>query len=290
MKAWILAARPKTLFASAGPVILGSAVSYYESKNFSLLTFGATLLCALLLQIMSNLVNDYYDGIRGLDDEKRLGPTRVTSTGMLSPKKVMRGFQLTALSAFFIGLYLMYVGGPPIIIIGLSSLFFAWAYTGGPFPLSHYALGECAAFIFFGPVAVWGSSYLQSGMNSTLALIAGVGVGFISATIMAINNLRDRLSDKEKGKMTIATLLTEKGARAFTLFLCILSTLVPFILFLQTNKALVMIALIPFYLSAKTWIHVAKAPIDQRMNQMLANTGKYLFFYSLTMAFGLTLA
>lgn len=287
MNPWLLAARPKTLFASAGPVLLGTAIAFYTTKSLSVLAFITTLLCAVLMQVMSNLVNDYYDGIRGLDDEKRLGPTRVTSTGLLTPEKVKKGFLLVAIVAFILGLYLMYIGGLPIIIIGLLSLFFAWAYTGGPFPLSHYALGEVAAFTFFGPVAVWGTTFLQTGGSSELALIAGSGVGLISATIMAINNLRDRKSDSEKGKITVATLLSEKGARAFTLILCLLSTFIPFLVMNETQSPYVLVALIPFYLMGKTWIHVARAPIDERMNLMLANTGKYLFLYSVALGIGL---
>ena len=190
---WILAARPKTLPAGAGPVLIGlGLVGSFNHINYPIAAL--TLITALLLQISSNLINDYYDGVKGLDKEDRLGPPRAVALGLLPASTVKKGFIFTLSMAFLLGIGLMVRGGTPIIIIGFSSLFFAWAYTGGPFPLSYFGLGEIFAFIFFGPIAVYGTWYLQtleSGFPSLDVLYMGASVGLISAALMGVNNLRD---------------------------------------------------------------------------------------------------
>ncbi|MDD0852945.1 1,4-dihydroxy-2-naphthoate polyprenyltransferase [Halobacteriovorax sp. GB3] len=286
-QAWLLASRPKTLFAAASPVILAAAAAYYDNKTLPALIFFLTIICAVLLQIASNLINDYYDGIRGLDDEDRLGPTRVTSSNLLSSNEVKKGCLFVMTLALLVGIYLMIQGGLPIVVIGLSSLFFAWAYTGGPFPLSYYGLGEVFAFLFFGPIALWGAGYLFGSTNHELLLTLGLGPGFISATIMGINNLRDLYSDKKKGKKTIATFLGEKKARLFTVGLAWVSSFVPFMVYARLQKNSVLIATLLFYAFILVWNHILTKPIDKKLNDCLANTGKYLFFFCLVLSAGL---
>jgi len=285
MKPWIIAARPKTLPAGAGPVILGLALSYkMNSGNFSVLVGLLTLLCALLLQISSNLINDYYDGVSGLDNEDRLGPPRAVALGLISPQKVKKAFLATLGFSFLIGLYLMNLGGLPIIIIGLSSLFFSWAYTGGPLPLSYLGLGEAFAFIFFGPIAVWGTWWLQSDMTSLLAappLIYGCGVGFISAALMGVNNLRDRIGDKDKGKVTLATILGDQKMRKLISIFLILSEFTVFSL--VRSPMSILIGIVPLCLFYKSWWQLLGGSVyGKELNNTLATVGKYLFVYSLT--------
>lgn len=287
MKHWMMAIRPKTLFASIGPVLLGLALAYDQTTILNPVTSILTLLCAILLQIGTNLVNDYYDHVNGVDDETRLGPKRVTAEGLISPKTVKFAFMVTFFIAFLIGIYLMNVGGFPIVIIGLSSILFAWAYTGGPLPLAYYGLGELLALVYFGPVAVWGTWYIQTGDPSLLAAILGIGPGLFSAALMAVNNLRDRENDKEKGKVTLAVILGENGARSLPLLFVFLGVLLPFLIGVILNKPLLIPAMIVPIIFYKNWLHLAKGPVDAGLNMALANTGKCLFLYCLALSLGL---
>lgn len=281
---WIQAARPKTLFASIGPVVLGTALAFKNYEIFLGDIFLVTLLCALLLQISSNYINDYFDSIKGTDNEDRLGPIRVTQHGLLTTNQIQKGFLTTLGMALFFGLYLMINGGTPIIIIGLCSMWFAYAYTGGPFPLSYNGLGEVAAFVFFGPVAVMGTTYLQSHVFDLPTFIIGCGVGFISALILAINNLRDIHSDKKTTKKTLAVIFGENFQRKMAIIFLVLANICVILLALVQKNYYTMatiLLVIPFF---KTWKYVYSGEISKEMNNRLAETGKYLFLYCLIMS------
>jgi 1,4-dihydroxy-2-naphthoate octaprenyltransferase len=179
------------------------------------------------------------------------------------------------------GIYLMWTGGPVIIFMGLLSLYFAYGYTGGPFPLSYNGLGEIAAFIFFGVIAVTGTTYLQTLQFSRTALCLSFGPGFISATILAINNLRDIKSDTETNKRTIAVRFGEKFQRKLCLALIFLSSfiLLP-ISFKTSNFWLTPIFFLPITFT-KNWLRIARNPIDRELNNSLAKTAQYLLLYCL---------
>ena len=202
-QAWILATRPRTLSAAAAPVVAGTGFAAADGA-FAQLPALAALVGALLIQIGTNLANDYYDFIKGGDTGERLGPTRVTQAGLLAPAAVWRGMALTLGAAFLIGVYLVAVGGWPVLVIGLLSLLFAVAYTGGPFPLSYHGLGDIAVFLFFGLAATATTYYVQALTWSPNALLAGVGMGAFSTAILVVNNLRDRETDGAAGKRTLA--------------------------------------------------------------------------------------
>lgn len=286
---WILAARPKTLPAGAGPVLLGLALSYAHLKTghqFSIVIGLLTLVTTLLLQISSNLINDYYDGVSGLDGEDRLGPPRAVSLGLLPAATVKKAFLTTLTLAFLLGIYLMIRGGTPIIIIGLTSIFFSWAYTGGPFPLSYFGLGELAAFIFFGPVAVYGTYFLQT--NTQLELIPssvwliGCGVGLISSALMGVNNLRDTHNDKREGKTTLSTLLGTQIMRKLIVTFLILSQILGFFAIKDISQLSILIGLIPMALFYSTWWKILGSTSGKELNNVLARVGQYLFLYSIT--------
>ncbi len=285
IKHLIQAARPKTLFASIGPVLLGLALAYNLESTIKPVLAITTLLCAILLQVSTNFVNDYYDGVRGIDSDNRLGPKRMTATGELSPIKVKNAFIASFALAFILGIVLMASAGLPIIVIGTLSILFAYIYTGGPFPLSYYALGELLAFVFFGPVAVWGAYYIQvQNINdhSLTVVFAGLAPGFISAAIMAINNLRDRETDILTTKKTLAIFAGPRGARILPITFVLLSTFIPVFHVSQFGaNPRIMIATFTSYFFFKTWIAIAKEPITPRFNDYLANTGKYLFLFCL---------
>lgn len=278
------AARPKTLPASIGPVIIGLSVARYNEHTVDMLVALLTLLCALLLQISSNFINDYYDGLKGIDSNERLGPTRVTSTGKIAPSFMKRAFLISLSLSFCFGLYLMYKGGIVITSIGLLSILFSYLYTGGPFPLSYLALGELLAFIFYGPVAVGGTYYLQAGEFNLIALLMGSSLGFISSALMGINNLRDYDSDGKTKKITIALILGKKAMRFLIIFFIILSQAPQvYLIAVKSLPIYFIITLITPVLFIKTWKAILNEQISQTFNIYLANTGKYLFVSSLLM-------
>ena len=156
MKNWILAVRLKTLPAAISPVILGSALAYHD-KTFSYIICIVTLLAAVLIQIGTNFANDVFDFYKGADRDDRLGPIRVTQAGLIKPQSMIRAMWYTFSMAIFVGVYLAFVGGWPIVVIGLASILAGIAYTGGPYPLGYHGWGDMFVFIFFGLIAVPGT-------------------------------------------------------------------------------------------------------------------------------------
>ena len=180
------------------------------------------LIGALLIQITTNLANDYYDFVRGTDTAERVGPLRVTQAGLLAPASVRRGMWLVMTAAMLVGSYLVWVGGWPIVWVGVLSLLCAVAYTGGPYPLGYHGLGDVFVFLFFGLVAVAGTYWVQARVLSFEALLAGAGVGAVSTAILVVNNLRDLTTDARAGKRTLAVRIGRRGsALEYTLLLAV---------------------------------------------------------------------
>ncbi len=220
LQIWMLASRPKTLPAAAAPVIVGSAAAFYEGA-FHPGPALAALFGALLLQIGANLANDVFDFHRGADTAERLGPTRVTQAGLLSPRQVLVGMWICFGLAAILGVYLTLVAGWPVIVIGLTSIVAAIAYTGGPFPLGYYGLGDAAVFLFFGLAAVCGSYYVQALKLDWLAFWSALPMGFLITAILVVNNLRDIETDRAAGKRTLAVRFGAGGARKEFLYLVV---------------------------------------------------------------------
>ena len=216
-KPWLLATRPKTLPAAIVPVWVGSlpaGFGWAGAEGVDWLLFAATLASCVCIQIATNLFNDAIDSHKGADTEKRLGPKRVTATGMLSARSVMLGALGVCLLAAVIAIPLIQARGWPIIAIGAVSLVMAFAYTGGPFPLAYRGMGELFVILFFGFIAVFGSWFVQSGEGpGALQWITGLQVGFYSSALIAINNLRDVDEDRESNKRTLAVRFGKKFAR-----------------------------------------------------------------------------
>jgi 1,4-dihydroxy-2-naphthoate octaprenyltransferase len=221
VKAWILAARPKTLSASIVPVLVGTALGRFIHWP----TFVYALLGAIFIQIGTNLVNDALDFKRGADTADRLGPLRVTQAGLLSARAVMAGAIVCFAIAALCGIPLIMRGGWPLLAIGVTSIVAAYAYTGGPYPLAYHGLGELFVLIFFGFVAVGGSYYVQTLTFDVRSLIAGFAVGCLAVALLAINNLRDVQSDRASNKKTLAVRFGETFGR----FEIAASVLLPFI-------------------------------------------------------------
>lgn len=211
-RAWLMAIRLPTLPAAVVPVLVGTATAV-ASGAFRLFPFLAALGAALLIQIGTNLANDYFDYVKGADTVHRLGPTRVTQSGLIAPEEVRRGMMIVFGVAALIGVYLVLVGGWPILIIGLLSILSGIIYTGGPWPIGYHGLGDLFVYIFFGLVAVVGTAYLHTGTFLTSALINALPIANLATAILVVNNLRDIVTDREAGKYTLAVLLGRRGTQ-----------------------------------------------------------------------------
>jgi 1,4-dihydroxy-2-naphthoate octaprenyltransferase len=225
LQAWGLAIRPRTLPAAAAGVVMGSALAWHDGF-FRMDAALACLFAALLLQIGSNLANDVFDFERGADTPERLGPTRVTQAGLLTPKQVKIGMGVVFALAALLGLYLAWLGGLPIIIIGVAAIISAIAYTGGPFPLGYHGLGDIFVFIFFGIAAVAGTYYLQAGSVSAAAWWMAIPPGLIITAILVVNNLRDIDNDRKGGKHTLAVRMGEHATKIQYLICMVIAYLI----------------------------------------------------------------
>jgi 1,4-dihydroxy-2-naphthoate octaprenyltransferase len=203
MNPWILAARPRTLGAAIVPVAAGSALAF-SATGFDPLASALALICAVLIQIATNYFNDAIDHAKGADTAERLGPVRATSAGLLSPRAMMTGGAVCLILAAVLAIPLVLHGGWPILALGIVSLFLAYAYTGGPFPLAYLGLGEIFVVLFFGVFAVAGTFFLNTLEFSWGAVLAGLQIGLLSSVLLAVNNLRDLETDRGANKLTLA--------------------------------------------------------------------------------------
>ena len=212
LRVWLLAARPRTLTAAVAPVLVGTALAARAGALRPLIA-AACLLSALFIQIGTNLANDYSDFKRGADAE-RVGPQRVTQSGLVAPFQVKRAAWVCFGVSALLGLWLASVAGPVILIIGALSVASGWLYTGGPWPLGYHGLGDVFVFVFFGLVATCGTVYAQAQTISRDALLAGAAVGALATAVLVVNNLRDRVTDARVGKNTLAVKLGAGAMRA----------------------------------------------------------------------------
>lgn len=214
LRVWIMAARPVTLVAAAVPVLVGTSAAAHDGR-FSLLPCLAALGAACLIQIGTNLANDLFDFQKGADAAGRIGPTRVTQGGLIPPSRVRRAMMLSFAGAAAIGLYLVAIGGWPILLLGVAAIVAGIAYTAGPWPLGYHGLGDIFAFAFFGPLAVISCYYLQTETLTGLVIAMGATVGLTVTAILVVNNLRDRESDRRAGKRTMAVRLGSRLTRIY---------------------------------------------------------------------------
>jgi 1,4-dihydroxy-2-naphthoate octaprenyltransferase len=285
-RVWLLAARPATLPAAVVPVIVGTAAA----REFHLGPFLGALLASLLIQIGTNLANDVFDFLRGADTQERLGPPRVTQTGLATPSQVKRATYLTFGLAALIGVYLIFVGGWPILLIGVLSILAGLLYTGGPWPYAYHALGDVLCFIFFGLLAVIGSAYLQSLSITALAIWAAIPTGCLVTDILVVNNLRDIATDLKTGKRTLAVVLGERGTRIEYLVLLLMAYAVPLVLWL-TGLTTTWFWLLP-YLSLPLAIWLVRyvfRTTGKPLNIALKRTGQLHLLFGLLFAASLWL-
>lgn len=286
IKAWILATRPKTLPAAGSPVIIGCAMAIADRK-FHAISALIALFGALLIQIGTNFANDYFDFVKGTDTDERIGPMRVTHAGLIEPKSVKLGFILIYTVVFLMSIYLFLRAGWPILLIAIMSILAGILYTGGPVPYGYIGLSDFMVLIFFGPVAVGGTYFVQAlSINSTV-ILAGLAPGLISVAILTVNNLRDIRTDCVAGKKTLAVRFGENFARGEYLFSIIIASLIPiYLVFLTKSHYFSLITVLTILAAIPSIKSIFFDEIGPGMNQLLAKTGQLLMIYSLLFSIG----
>ncbi|MEW7977374.1 MAG: 1,4-dihydroxy-2-naphthoate polyprenyltransferase [Candidatus Sedimenticola endophacoides] len=284
LRKWLLAIRPKTLPLSVAPVLTGTVLAHAGGGALSIPVALATLAAAMLIQIGTNLHNDAADFERGTDTPRRLGPRRATAEGWFSAARVKRAALLAFLLALLTGSYLAWVGGTPILVLGLLSLGAGYAYTGGPRPIAYSAGGELFVFLFFGLAAVAGSFYLQRGEVHSAALAAGAALGLFAAAVLLVNNYRDLETDTQAGRLTLAHRLGRANSRRLYAVLLLLPfTLPPALEPAPGGGWLVLLALPPALSLVRRF---ASSPLDAGFNRILADTARLQLLYAALLCLG----
>lgn len=279
---WFLATRPQTLWASASPVIIGTALAYKDG-GFHLPSALAALCGALLIQIGTNFANDYFDTHNGIDRPGSHEPARITQGTLLPASIVKLAVTLVFLAVLPVALFLTLRAGLPILFLGIISIFFGFFYSAGPRPFSHLGLGDILVLVFFGPVAVGAAYYCQALTINGTVFLAGLSCGFLSTAIMVVNNLRDIQTDRMAGKITLAVRCGERFTRYEYVF-CLLaaSAIVPLLLVLTKESGLLKLLPAGFIFACIPLIHdlhMSKTPQD--LNMVLSATGQVLSVFTL---------
>ncbi|MEO9885129.1 MAG: 1,4-dihydroxy-2-naphthoate polyprenyltransferase [Balneola sp.] len=289
LKIWVEAARPKTLAAAFVPVLVGATIAYqHELINWPATTVA--LICAFLIQIGTNFANDYFDFVKGADTEERIGFERATAKGLISPKTMLNATIICMALAFVFGLYLVWVGGTVVLIIGLSSLLFGVLYTGGPFPLGYNGLGDLFVFIFFGIVAVMTTYYVNTLAWSVDTFWASLAVGALCTNILVVNNLRDVEQDKIAGKKTLGVLFGETMLKVeYTLMLLLAFAIPPHFYFQLDYEVWIFL---PFLILPIALLHTKTIWTEtekRNLNQQLEKTAKFMTLFGLLFSIGIIL-
>lgn len=283
---WYLAIRPKTLPAAIAPVLVGAAAAFVEG-HFHFLAAIACFVGATLLQIAVNLANDYFDAKNSIDSEQRLGPTRVTQSGLIPAGQVKWAMIFSLFLASLVFCYLSYLGGIPIVCVGIASVLGALGYSGGPFPLASNGLGELFVFIFFGLVAVCGTYFIIAGNLTIFAVVASVPPGLLITAIMVVNNYRDIDTDAQAGKRTLAVMLGRENTIKEYRLLLVGAYLVPVLMCLTGMSGFViLLPLISLPMAYQMWKEIATT-VGSPLNLTLAKTAKLSLLYSLAFSVGM---
>ena len=303
-KAWLMAARPQTLPAGSAPVIVGVGLAVHDGVAAPLPAIAA-LIGALLIQIATNFANDYFDAVKGTDEPDREGFTRVTAGGLIPPRQVKAAMAGTYTLALFVGLYLVAVGGVPILIVGLSSIVAGLLYTGGPYPYGYYGLGDLFVFVYFGIVAVTGTYYVQAVATLEVGLfpmwvptgtvppevvLASLAAAGLSTAILVVNNIRDIESDREAGKRTLAVMLGYRWSRIEYATLVGLAYVVPVALWLLADFELFVLlplATVPMAIAVTRTVMTERS--GEALNPALERTGKLMAVHAVLFTVGLVI-
>jgi 1,4-dihydroxy-2-naphthoate polyprenyltransferase len=286
LRIWLMAARIRTLPAAVAPVLVGTAVAVQRGV-FRPGPFVAALLGSIFIQIGTNLANDYSDARRGADAEDRVGPVRVTAGGLVPPRQVLIATYVTFGLAVLCGLYLVVFAGIELLIVGIASIAAGVLYTGGPKPYGYEGLGEVFVFLFFGVVAVTGSTFAQLQSWPWQAFALSVPVGLLAAAILVVNNVRDMDSDRRAGKRTLAVRLgRDRGRLVYALMVYGAYVLAPLPWLLGALSPWLLLPWLTLPLAARL-VHTVREHADgPTLNDMLAQTGMLQLAFSLLLSAG----
>jgi 1,4-dihydroxy-2-naphthoate octaprenyltransferase len=284
---WIEAARPKTLGAAIAPVLVGTALGRQLSAEWHPWLALCTLLSTVALQVATNWFNDAIDFVKGSDTAERLGPRRITASGVVTPQQVITAALVMLGIATALSIPLVQARGWPIIAIGVPSLYFCYGYTGGPAPLAYRGLGELFVILFFGLIAVTGSTFVQTGQWHSMALWAGLQTGCLSTVLIAINNLRDLDEDSKTGKRTLAVRFGERFAKLEITALIVLAVLLQIAWWWFDFGRVILRSGVWVGGAALVVFQVWNAPRGTFYNKLLMISGIVLVIYALTVAFSL---
>jgi 1,4-dihydroxy-2-naphthoate polyprenyltransferase len=286
LRLWIIAARPRTLPAAVAPVLVGTALAGTEDV-FRPLAFVCALIGSVFIQIGTNLSNDYSDARRGADTDDRLGPVRVTASGLMPPRQVLVGTYVAFGIAVGAGAYLIAIAGWQLLVVGAASILAGVLYTGGPRPYGYEGLGELFVFLFFGVVAVVGSYYVQTEDLSWIAFALSVPVGLLVSAILVVNNVRDIETDRRAGKRTLAVRLGRERARVLFGVMVGVAFVVPVAVWLAGGlSAWLLLTLAALPLVPPLVRTVSTRSDGPALNRALADTGRLVAVFSLLLAAG----
>lgn len=286
-KAWMLAARPKTLTGAAVPVMIGLSLAFADvGGSFKILPAVLCLLFALVMQVDANFINDYFDFIRGNDDEARLGPRRACAQGWVSPRQMVCAIAVTTAIACAIGLPLIIYGGVEMLLIGALCVLFCFLYTTS---LSYLGLGDLLVLVFFGIIPVCIVYYLQAGSVTFEAFMASLACGFVIDTLLLVNNYRDIEGDERAGKRTLVVRLGARRGRMAYLLSGVTAVLlgVVFAVFGHWLASVLQVAYLALHYAA--YRRMLKINKGKALNAVLGITARNMFVYGLLVSVGFLL-
>ncbi|MCL1933087.1 MAG: 1,4-dihydroxy-2-naphthoate polyprenyltransferase [Candidatus Azobacteroides sp.] len=287
-RAWFLATRPKTLSAAATPVIVACALACHDN-GFHCKPALICLLFALTVQVISNFANDYFDHKKGIDNEERLGPKRAVAEGWITPRIMLSVTLALLVLDLALGLLLLYYGGWKLIFVGLLVAIFAFAYSGGPYPLAYHGFGDICVFAFFGIIPVGFTYYVQTLQWNLPVTICGISVGLVIINILVANNYRDRYSDAKSGKKTSIVLFGEKFGRWFYLLNGITAVLACQYFWLEKTIGAALLPIVYLIFHIRTWKEMITINEGKALIQILEKTARNVLIFGTTLSLGLLL-
>lgn len=279
LKAWIWAARPKTLAASVSPVVVACALAY-RNGVFRWEPAVLCLLVALLAQIAANLSNDYFDFKKGADTNKRLGQTRAVAAGWITPQAMLRGALVVLAAACFCGCLLLFYGDWWLLLVGLAIALCVLAYTAGPYPLAYHGWGDICVLIFYGVVPLCLTYYVQAQEVVSTAFWLSLSMGLLSINILLVNNVRDREQDAQAGKRTTVVMFGRRFGTIFYLVNAFLAVACAWPVFLYRSKGTWLLFLFFLIIEWVTWQDLSRLR-GEALNRTLELTARNVLCFAL---------
>lgn len=288
-KAWLLAARPKTLTGASVPVMIALAMAYtdLQGNGFRIIPAVLCALFAFVMQIDANFVNDYFDFISGKDDEQRLGPPRACAMGWIDVAKMKVGIVITTVIACIIGLPLVIYGGVEMILVGVLCVVFCFLYTT---LLASRGLGDLLVLVFFGIVPVCATYYLQTDTCTWVVFLASLACGLVIDTLLVVNNYRDIDNDRRAGKKTLIVMIGADKGRLLYLWLGIIASLMGVVFAVYGQYWTPLLPTVYLIMHIATYRRMVKIGSGRQLNLVLADTARNMFVYGLTLSLGLLLS